>query len=285
MKKKLAVVILALFVFFQMPALRAWALSGGEFQAQKIGNLEIYVLLDSVFPAPDGWLLDARAPEGRKTINTDNTVGYVNVFLFKIDGKAILFDSGLGEGEGGKLLSALSAMKLSADSIDVVVISHHHGDHVGGLLDSQGRAFFPRAEIFISEAEVKAYNSKPELAFLKAYEGRIKTFAPDAEILPGVTAVGAPGHTTGNTVFRIERGGDQLLLISDLVHFTHYQFAAPNLTVIFDENPELAIAARKKVFDQASEEKIPIAGPHIDFPGIVTIEKDGAAYKFDFLGQ
>lgn len=285
MKKKLTVLILTLFVFFQTPTLRSWALSGGEVQPQKIGELEIYTLLDGVFPAPEGWLLDTRVPEDQRIINTENTVGYVNVFLLKLDGKTVLFDSGLGEGEGGKLLQALSSMNLSADNIDAVVITHYHSDHVGGLLNSQGRPVFPKAEIYISETEVKAYKTKPELAFLESYADRMKIFAPNTEILPGVMAVSAPGHTIGNTTFRIKRGGDQLLLVSDLVHFTHYQFANPNLTVIFDENPELAIAARKSVFDQASEEKIPIAGPHIDYPGIVTIEKDGAGYKFSFPGQ
>ena len=285
MKKKLALLILATLVFFQMPTLRSWALSGGEAQLQKIGALEIYTLLDSVFPAPEGWLLDTREPEAQRKVDTENAVGYVNVFLLKIDGQNVLFDSGLGEGEGGKLLQALSSLNLSADDIDAVVITHYHGDHVGGLLNSRSLPSFPKAQIHISEAEVENYKSKPELAFLEVYGDRVKVFAPATEILPGVRAISAPGHTIGNTMFRIERGEDRLLLMSDLVHFTHYQFADPDLTVIFDEDPDLAIATRKSVFDQASEEKIPMAGPHIDYPGIVTIQKERAGYKFDFLAR
>ncbi|MDL2272531.1 hypothetical protein LJC23_05810 [Desulfovibrio sp. OttesenSCG-928-I05] len=115
--------------------------------------------------------------------------------------------------------------------------------------------------------------------------------APDSNplrlepILPGIFSIAAPGHTSGNTVLKVTHGSDSLLLMSDLVHFPLYQFANPSLTVIFDETPETAIATRKRIFDMAAEENIPLAGPHLEFPGIVMIRKAGNGYSYDAFDQ
>lgn len=284
MKKKIITLIAALCVASQF-ATHSFAFTGGDVHVQRVGNIEVYTLLDAAVDTPEGWLLDRSKEKSGIAVKTGSTKGYLNIFTIKAGGKTVLFDAGLGEtsmpeeaGAGGGLFAALSKVGLSVNDIDAVVISHFHEDHVGGLV-SKGEPVFPRAEIFISEIEVNSHRTSPQQSFLAAYGGRIRLFTPGREILPGIFAIAAPGHTAGNTVFKVTQGNDSLLLISDLVHFPSYQFADPSLTVIFDEEPEGAIATRRCIFDMAVEKKIPLAGPHLEFPGVVLLHKKDKGYS------
>lgn len=287
MKKEIITLIYVLFISSQLFITHSFAFSGGDSHTQRIGSIEIYTLLDVVMDAPEGWLLDRNG----LAVKTGNTKGYLNIFAIKVNGKTFLFDAGLGEASmpggtktGGGLTVALSKVGLSVNDIDAVVISHFHEDHVGGLL-SKGKPVFPRAEIFISKTEINNHNTNSELNFLAVYGARVKPFAHEMEILSGVFAIAALGHTSGNTVFKITQGNDSLLLISDLVHFPLHQFADPSLTVVFDEDPEMAITARKRIFDIAIEENIPLAGPHLEFPGIVVLHKRDNGYAYSAFKQ
>ena len=207
----------------------------------------------------------------------------VNVFLLRRGEEIILVDTGNG-GERGSLLEKLGNLGISPDQVDAVLLTHMHGDHIGGLLTEQGNAVFPKAAIHVSEPEHDYWQSgaagaRGELArkVLKVYMGRIQTFRFDDEVLPGIRALDAVGHTPGHTVF--ETGS--LLIVGDLLHAAAIQFPHPNFNATYDIDPVKASRARKKFFDLAAASSKPVAGMHLPFPGVGRIVAEGDAYCFD----
>src|ERR1700728_3260694 len=110
--------------------------------------------------------------------------------------------------------------------------------------------------------------------------GKVQMIKDGTEIVPGVTAVTAPGHTVGHTMIRVSSRNDQLLAWTDIVHSAALQFPEPERSIAYDLDPPQAIATRKKVMDMAATDKIMIAGTHIGFPGVGHVARDGSAYAF-----
>jgi glyoxylase-like metal-dependent hydrolase (beta-lactamase superfamily II) len=110
---------------------------------------------------------------------------------------------------------------------------------------------------------------------------RVQTFKDGAELVPGVVAVTAPGHTVGHTMLRIApSGGGQLLIWTDIVHSTALQFPEPERSIAYDLEPPKAIATRKQVMDMAATDRLLIAGTHIGFPGVGHVAKASSGYVF-----
>ncbi|MGL5512043.1 MAG: hypothetical protein ACRDBM_02230, partial [Sporomusa sp.] len=118
------------------------------------------------------------------------------------------------------------------------------------------------------------------------YRNRVKTFEPNAEVVPGITAVNAAGHTPGHVGYLIQEKDKKLFIWGDLTHLTNLQLAAPEIAILFDVEPTQAIAARKAILPWVAGEKIPVAGMHILFPGIGMINaKDDGSYVFVALDK
>jgi glyoxylase-like metal-dependent hydrolase (beta-lactamase superfamily II) len=93
----------------------------------------------------------------------------------------------------------------------------------------------------------------------------------------GVTAINAPGHSPGHMAFLVE---GRLLIWGDLVHHAAVQFARPEVTWAYDDDPEQARASRLALMEQAVEAGWIVAGAHLPHPGIGRIERDGTGYAF-----
>ncbi|MDR2467170.1 MAG: MBL fold metallo-hydrolase [Prevotellaceae bacterium] len=212
----------------------------------------------------------------------------INAFLARINGKTILIDTGLGQ----KLKDNLRSLGTDPEQIDAVLITHAHGDHIGGLLDSSGKPAFPNADLYFSKAEHdywKAVSGKSNALFLKiveAYGDRLKLFVPsepEPSNLPlaGIRALSTPGHTPGHTAFLLESDGSKLLVWGDLTHATAIQLPHPEVAITYDVDPAQAVATRAKVLEYVAENKIPVAGMHIAFPSVGDVRKnDGQGYLF-----
>ena len=240
----------------------------------RVGVVEVVLLSEgqgagnsSIFVGATPEMIQRSMPEG-------SYPNSVNAFLVRLPGKTVLVDTGR---RTQTLLDNLQSIGVSPAQIDVVLITHTHGDHIGGLL-IDGQAAFPNAELYMSKPE---HDSSLENAgarsVIEAYRSKLRLFEPkeiDAnpdELFPGIRAVAAFGHTAGHTLFMVESGAERLLIWGDLTHAMAIQMPFPQVAMTFDSNPEMAIAERKKVLEYVAANNIAIAGIHNAFPGMGTL--------------
>lgn len=279
-----------------MPALAAAPLAGSQapgFQRRRVGRFEVTALLDGHLPI-EAEMFSLPAAESARLITRDfrpagPVVTPVNAFALNDGQRLILVDAGTGTlmpGLGG-LPGALAAAGLAPAQVDAVLLTHLHPDHAGGLLTAQGGPLFPNAEILVQAEEAAFWTDagmaaragadaqpffQAAQAALAAYGNRVRRFAANAEVAPGIRATALPGHTPGHTGFMIEGG---LWLWADTVHVAAFQFPRPEATIAFDTDRAAAAAARGRAFDQAATERLLVGGAHLPFPGFGHVERDG----------
>lgn len=219
----------------------------------------------------------------------------VNSFLIRHNGKVILSDAGTGQAlqpmqkHLGKLPANLRAIGVEPAAIDIIMLTHLHSDHSMGLLDEQGKAVFPNAELLIHEIEAAFWlertpqpndderltrNSQAQRAVLAPYRDRIRRIK-DGEVLPGITAMLRPGHTPGHTNWLIQSGGERLLVWGDIVHLAAVQLVRPEARLIYDVDSGQAAATRQTVLEWVEREGLTVAGAHLAFPGFGRVGRMG----------
>ena len=211
---------------------------------------------------------------------TDRVPASVNVLLVEIGDQKVLIDTGTGGpgtmAEGGMLMSTLQAIGIEPGAIDKVVLSHWHGDHVGGAAQN-GKPAFPNATYHMSAIEKRfldnaaADNERVQQVKqgLAPIMGGLQTYADGDQLAPGLTAIAAPGHTEGHFVFLLEMNGERLMLGSDTANHPVAFFERPEWIFGFDMNPEQTVATRRKVLGRAADDKIAYWSTHLPFPGVV----------------
>jgi glyoxylase-like metal-dependent hydrolase (beta-lactamase superfamily II) len=280
-----------------------------EIHRYKVGDIEVTVLSDGfrMVPVDDKYLANASKDDlaaalGKAGLPTDKMKNTYSPIVLKTSGKQVLFDTGNGEaadepskGERGTLNQHLAAAGIDRKAIDVVVISHFHADHVNGLLDAGNKPAFPNAEIKVPEVEWKFWMDDGEKS--RASPGRmtelfannrrvfdalgrkVTPYAWGKEVVPGVTAVGTPGHSIGHTSFVVSSGGKTVYVQSDVCNNIAVFAPHPDWHGFFDQDAPKAAATRKRVYDMLVAEKLPVQGYHFPFPALARIEKSGAGYR------
>lgn len=220
----------------------------------------------------------------------------INCFVIRSGGKLALVDAGFGPKTPfvGGLLRNLSAIGIGPEDVDVILMTHMHPDHEAGLIDADGKAIFPKAELVLHEDELAFWRDdsamsraseagKGDFALartaLSAYDNRLRTVTA-SEVLPGVRSMPTPGHTPGHTAWLIESSGDGLLLWGDIIHFPGIQFAIPDATVAFDIDGPAAAAGRKEALAFSAAEKIRVGGIHLDYPALGHVVSENSGYRF-----
>ncbi|MGH6741742.1 MAG: MBL fold metallo-hydrolase, partial [Bradyrhizobium sp.] len=199
------------------------------------------------------------------------------------------------KGERGTLNAGLAAAGIDRGSIDVVVISHFHADHVNGLLMPDNSKAFPNAEIKVPENEWKFWMDDGEMS--RASKGRmtelfannrrvfdalgrkVTLYAWDQEVVPGVVAVGTPGHSIGHTSYTVSSGGKTVFVQSDVCNNFAVFAPNPDWHGFFDQDPPKAAATRRRVYDMLAAEKLAVQAYHFPFPSLSRIEKVGGGYR------
>jgi glyoxylase-like metal-dependent hydrolase (beta-lactamase superfamily II) len=211
----------------------------------------------------------------------------------------VLIDTGGGTQSGmtaGTLASNLRAAGYRPEQVDEIYITHMHRDHVGGLVNADGRTF-PNAILRIDKRDTDFWLSedvmnrapadvrdffKFAMASVNPYRqaGKLKTFEGPTQLVPAVRAISAYGHTPGHTAYVVESKGEQLVLWGDLMHVAAVQFPHPEVTIQFDTDSKAAAAERKKAYADAARNGYLVGAAHLPFPGLGHLRQEGKGYVF-----
>ncbi|MEP7298076.1 MAG: MBL fold metallo-hydrolase [Burkholderiales bacterium] len=269
-----------------------------------LGDFEVTALSDGTVALPVDKLLTNTTPAqvGKalsKSFLKAPVETSVNGYLINTGSKLVLIDSGAAKLFGptlGNLLDSLRAAGYQPEQVDEIYITHMHADHVGGLMAGDKMAF-PNAVVRADQHDADFWLSKENLdkapeqmkgffqgaqASLNAYvaAGKFKPFNGNTELVPGIKAVAAPGHTPGHSTYLVESKGEKLALWGDLMHVAAVQFAQPAVTIQFDTDSKSAAVQRKRAYAEAAKQGYLVGSAHLSFPGLGHLRAEGKGYAF-----
>jgi glyoxylase-like metal-dependent hydrolase (beta-lactamase superfamily II) len=215
--------------------------------------------------------------------------------------ETILFDTGNGEvgfvprPTGGRMAGLLNQAGIAPDTIDVVVLTHCHTDHIGGLMEN-GRPLFPHARYVLGADEDRFWRDDARLSAApesNAYKsarvfrshllplaGRTTFVKPGDTVVPGITALAAFGHTPGHLAYHVESAGQRLLVWGDCAHHEVASLAHPEWHAFFDMDKAGGAATRRTIYDMAATDGVLVAAYHTTFPSLGYVVRQGAGYRW-----
>ena len=262
-------------------------LNVGDMKIDKLQDAQIYLNLSLLSGIEHNEAL--MQTDGQDSVKTP-----VNAFLILTPKHKILVDTGIGKYPGqdsGHLLDGLKNAGVSPESIDLILITHFHFDHIGGLTSSEGKRIFPNAIVRASKTESDFWmrDSSEIPSTLRERAKSIKTllqpyldaksfipFSPNEDLGDGIKAISANGHTPGHTIYSFSSKGNEFWCIGDLIHFGAIQFKNPSAYVTFDSNSKTAIDSRISLFSLAAKKHITLAGAHL--PEMVQLKREGDSF-------
>lgn len=270
----------------------------------KLGSFEVTALSDGTVELPvDKLLTNIPAPTiasllARSYLKAPVETS-VNGYLVNTGSKLVLIDTGAAGLFGptlGKLVANLKASGYQPEQVDEIYITHMHPDHVGGLM-ADGKAVFPNAvvradtregDFWLSPANLEKAPADSKgffegaMASLNPYvaSGKLKPFDGETDLVPGIRALPARGHTPGHTIYVVESQGNKLVVWGDLMHVAAVQFAMPTATMAFDTDSKAAMPQRQKNYADAAKKGYYVAIAHVSFPGIGKLRADGKGYAW-----
>jgi glyoxylase-like metal-dependent hydrolase (beta-lactamase superfamily II) len=204
----------------------------------------------------------------------------------------VLFDTGNVPGRQpttGNLVENMKAAGHAPEQVSVVVLTHMHGDHIGGLMTG-GKPTFPNARYVTGRVEYDFWADDERLngdrkdnaqlfrANVVPFAEKITFLEDDGEAVPGIRSVAAFGHSPGHMAYHLESGGERLLLWADTANHYVMSVQRPDWHVRFDMDKDAAIATRRRILDMAAAERIPVAGYHMPFPALGYIDRHPDRY-------
>jgi glyoxylase-like metal-dependent hydrolase (beta-lactamase superfamily II) len=274
------------------------------FYRLKVGDLEVTALFDGPAVIDVNWLNGEKAKDGvLKALREDPHMldAADTGYLVNTGKQLILVDAGSGTWFGGGRLGHLAGNLRSAgytpEDVDIVLVTHLHSDHIGGLATQGGERVFPNAEVYVAKPESDFWLS-PEIAakapkeaqeffqsaqgiaapYIKA--GKWHTFGDSDRIVDGMQIVPLHGHTPGHTGYEFSSQGKKILFWGDIMHAQRIQLPDPKVTVVFDVDPTAAAATRNQLLPKLASEDVLVAGPHMLFPGLGRMHEEGTGYRW-----
>ena len=212
-------------------------------------------------------------------IPTDKAQFFFTPTLVNTGAELILFDTGVSA-QG--IVAALAEAGVTPDQVDTVVLTHMHGDHIGGLMGEAGPTF-ANARYVTGAIEHNHWSGANNEGFQKSVaplNDRMSFLDDGGSVASGVTAMLAAGHTPGHMGYMIESEGQRLMLIADMANHFVWSVQKPDWEVRFDADKAAAAATRRRVFGMLAADRVPFIGYHMPFPalGYVAAEGDGFRY-------
>jgi glyoxylase-like metal-dependent hydrolase (beta-lactamase superfamily II) len=274
-----------------------------------VGGLEVTVVTDGArsFELTPSYVISAPIEEVRKALEAaymppNRMIHYYSPIVINTGDKLVVIDTGSGpgaykqsNGELGQFSENLAAAGIDVKSIDMVIISHFHGDHVNGLIDSADKLAFPNAEVLVPEVEWKFWMDDGEMSrapagrmadmfknnrrVFDALRRKVTPYGWGKELAPGILPVATAGHSIGHTSYVVSSGNSTLYVQSDVTNNPDLFARHPDWAASFDQDPNEAVATRRKVYDMLVAEKLLVQGFHYPFPGLGRVEKAGNGYR------
>lgn len=258
------------------------------FQRVKAGSFDVTTLLAGTATREDpqsifGMNVDKETFEGvsqAANLPTNAAQFFFTPTVVNTGSELVLFDTGLN---GQSTSAALAAAGYTPDQINIVVITHMHGDHIGGMTLEDGSATFPNARYVTGRAEYDAWAAQDNEGFKTkvAPFAEQMTFLEDGgSVASGLTAMAAFGHTPGHMNYMVESDGTQIYLGADFANHYVWSLGHPDWEVKFDMDKAAAAATRRRILDMLSADKIAFVGYHMPWPGIGYVETRGDGFAY-----
>ncbi|NYE62929.1 glyoxylase-like metal-dependent hydrolase (beta-lactamase superfamily II) [Duganella sp. 1224] len=286
------------------------AAGGGGWQPQqtpgfyrlRLGDFRVTVLSDGVASRDVSSIMSNPATVRRAFADAHQALPVelsINCYLIDTGSQRVLVDTGAGELFGdtaGSLVANLRAAGYAPEDIDVVLLTHIHGDHSGGL-SVGGKRVFPRALVYVDrrdpaywldvQHETQAPSTR-RLSFQQSRQtvnpyvaaGMLRTFDGDTEIIPGIHSVTEYGHTPGMNGYMVESKGQRLYLWGDIIHAAEVQFRHPEVTIDYDVDAAAASATRATRLSDAAKQGYLVGGAHLSFPGLGHVQALDQGYQW-----
>ena len=275
----------------------------------KIGDIEVTVVTDGTgrFRFADTHVSN----KSREEVNAGLAAAFYppdmmatpyNPVLINTGAKLVAIDPGVGEaafatskGASGQFQANLKAAGIDRGAIDIVLISHFHGDHINGILDASGQLAFPKAEVLVPSVEWKYFMDDGEMS--RAPAGRMQDVFKNArrvfdaigrkvtpyeagkDVIAGIAAVATPGHTPGHVSHVVSSGKASVYVQADVTHVPHLFARNPGWHAFYDQDGPMAEATRRKVYDMLAAERMPVQGFHYPFPSLAHVERTATGYR------
>lgn len=270
---------------------------GNGIRHLKVGDLELWTISDGILP---GHLI---AVEGVSEDDTNTALAQsggphpidVNMFLLRSNGRYAVFDGGGSDlyAPLGEFWARLETLGVTPEQIDAVILTHMHPDHVGALIDKEGKGRFPNAELIVHEDEHAFWTDhsnanrsvervrpwfKTATRAVAPYHNRLRTFRT-GDVFPGVSSIPLPGHSPGHCGYIVGSGDDRVLIWGDIMHRQDLQARFPDGIIGFDASPQRAVETRKRLLDQLATDGERVLGMHLHFPGLHRVVRHAGAYR------
>lgn len=269
---------------------------------KRIGEAEVTIITDGATSfTPD--LFPQTPPEDisalLKDANASEIVTNFNAVLIRHGNRITLADAGPRDLFGpscGFLHDGLKELGVQPEDIDTVLATHLHPDHIAGMITAEGAAVFPKARLYVTEADRVFWSDQTRFegalsgiadwarlaqAVLAAYEDRLEILADEGEAMPGLTGMALPGHTPGHFGWRLESAGESLIHVGDIVHAPDLQIANPDVAISFDIDIDTARQTRKRLLDQLASDSTLFTGGHFLHPAFNRVVRKGSGYRLE----